>query len=94
MSQPAAPQVDCERLHPTLVVSDVLAAVEFYTTKLGFSLGFTWEDPPTFAGVNLGEVQIFLAQGTPNPKGCSVNFVVGDADELFEYQRANQGRRA
>ena len=50
--------------------------------------GFTWGDPPTMAGVNLGQVQIFLEQGTPNPQGCSVYFVVGDADELYEFQRA------
>jgi catechol 2,3-dioxygenase-like lactoylglutathione lyase family enzyme len=89
MSAPAAPQVDCERYHTTLSVSDVLAAVDFYTNKLGFSPGFTWGDPPTMAGVNLGDVQIFLEQGTPNPRGCAVNFVVGDADELYDFQRAN-----
>ena len=51
--------------------------------------GFTWGDPPTMAGVNLGEVQMFLEQGTPNPEGCSVYFVVGDADELYEFHRTN-----
>jgi catechol 2,3-dioxygenase-like lactoylglutathione lyase family enzyme len=89
MSTAATPQVDCERHHTTLYVSDVLAAVDFYTNRLGFSPGFTWGDPPEMAGVNLGEVQIFLQQGTPNPAGCVVNFVVGDADELYEFQRAN-----
>ena len=83
------PQVECERHHTTLYVTDILAAVDFYTSKLGFRLGFTWGDPPTFAGVNLGEAQIFLAQGTPDPRGFSVQFVVGDADELHEFQRAN-----
>jgi hypothetical protein len=39
--------------------------------------------------VNLGRMQMFLEQGTPNPTGCSVYFVVGDADELYEFQRAN-----
>lgn len=89
MSTPARPRVECERLHTTLYVEDILAAVDFYTNRLGFSLGFTWEDPPTFAGLNLGEVQIFLAQGKPDPRGFSVQFVVGDADELFEFHRAN-----
>lgn len=89
MSTPAAPQVDCERYHTTLYVSDVPAAVDFYTNKLGFRLGFTWGDPPTMAGVNLGDVQIFLQQGTPNPQGCALNFVVGDADDLYHFQRAN-----
>jgi catechol 2,3-dioxygenase-like lactoylglutathione lyase family enzyme len=89
MTTPATPHVDCERHHPSLSVSDVLAAADFYTKKLGFSLGFTWGDPPTFAGLNLGDVQIFLEQGTPSPKGCAMYFVVGDADELCEFHRAN-----
>ena len=89
MTTSATPLVDCEQHHPTLSASDVLTAADFYTKKLGFSLGFTWGDPPTMAGVNLGDVQIFLEQGTPNPQGCSVYFVVGDADELYEFQRAN-----
>ena len=87
MTAPGAPQVDCERHHPCLAVRDVRTAVEFYTGRLGFTPGFTWGDPPTLAGVNLGQVQVFLEQGSPNPQGCSVYFVVGDADELFEFQR-------
>jgi catechol 2,3-dioxygenase-like lactoylglutathione lyase family enzyme len=89
MTTTAAPHVDCEQLHPGLPVSDILAAVDFYTKKLGFWVSFTWGDPPSMAGVNLGNVQVFLEQGTPNPKGCAVYFVVGDADELYEFHRAN-----
>jgi catechol 2,3-dioxygenase-like lactoylglutathione lyase family enzyme len=88
MPIPAPPQVDCERLHPGLPVADVPAAVEFYTTRLGFTPGFAWGgEPPTFAGVNLGEVQVFLFQGTPTPEGGNVYFVVGDADELYAFHR-------
>jgi len=83
------PDVECERHHPSLQVSDVLAAVDFYTTKLGFTVGFTWGEPPVIAGVNLDKVQMFLEKGTPSPEGCAVYFVVGNADELFEFQRAN-----
>ena len=88
MTTPHPPKVDCELQHPELPVSDVLAAIDFYTTTLGFTLGFTWGDPPDIAGVNLGKVQMFLKRGTPNPAGCSVYFVVGDADELHEFHRA------
>ncbi len=88
MTIPATPSVDCEQHHTILSVADVLAATDFYTKKLGFWVAFTVGDPPTMAGVNLGHVQIFLEQGTPNPKGCAVYFVVGDADELYEFQRA------
>jgi uncharacterized glyoxalase superfamily protein PhnB len=75
--------------HPTLAVTDLRAAVDHYTKALGFQLGFMWGDPPNTAGVNLGRVSIHLSVGAPNPQGCSVYFVVGDADELFEHQRAN-----
>jgi ketosteroid isomerase-like protein/uncharacterized glyoxalase superfamily protein PhnB len=89
MSAPARRTVDCEVHHTGLPVSDVSAAVMFYTEKLGFELGFTHGEPVSMAGVNLGQAQIFLEQGVPNPAGCSLYFVVGDADELFEFQRAS-----
>jgi catechol 2,3-dioxygenase-like lactoylglutathione lyase family enzyme len=84
------PKIECEQHHTGIAVSDIDAAVEFYTTKLGFWLGFKWGTPPRMAGVNLGRhAQIFLELGTPNPKGCEMYFVVGNADELYEFQRAN-----
>jgi len=89
MTTPAAPRVDCDQYHAGLPVSDVLAAVDFYTKKLGFSLGFTWGEPVRIAGVNLGGVQIYLMQGIPNPKGWTLSFVVGNADDLYEFHRAN-----
>jgi len=98
MATPSLPQIECDQLNPCVVVSDVVAAVEFYTKKLGFNLAFTWDgDPPTFAGLIFGHVQIFLEQGTPNPKGSSVYFVLGEADashgsgtdELYEFHLAN-----
>jgi len=90
MTKPVPPKVECERQHPVLVVANVPAAMDFYTTKLGFTKGFLWGEPePTYAGVNLGQVQIFLQQGQPNPRGIEICFVVGNADELFEFQRAS-----
>jgi catechol 2,3-dioxygenase-like lactoylglutathione lyase family enzyme len=85
---PPRPEVECEQEHASLPVTDVRAAAEFYTTKLGFRLGFIMGDPPEIAGVNLGNVQMFLQHGTPNPAGCNVYFVVGNADELFTFQEA------
>lgn len=89
MTIPTPPQVDCERLHPGLPVPDVLAAADFYVGKLGFALGFTWGEPPSMAGVNLGEVQVFLERGAPASGGSAVYFVVGDADELYAFHRGN-----
>lgn len=81
--------IECDQQHPGLTVLDVLAAVDFYTKKLGFQLGFTWGEPVGFAGVNLDKVQIFLQQGTPAPGGTSIYFNVGDADALYAFHQAN-----
>lgn len=89
MANSSAPFVECEQTHAGVTVSDIPAAVDFYTARLGFALGFTWGNPQTFAGVNLGKVQMFLQKGTPEPKGCAVYFLVGDADMLYEFHRAN-----
>ncbi len=87
LNAPKAPQVECEMLHPTLYVPNITAAVDFYEKKLGFLVAFTLGDPPDMAGVNMGDVQMFLEKGIPAPQGCSVYFVVGNADELFEFHR-------
>jgi|SRR5277367_2447617 len=89
MATPPPPFIECEQIHAVLTARDISAAVDFYTKKLGFKLGFLWGDPPTFAGVNLGNVQMFLKAGTPEPKGCEVYFRVGDADQLYEFHRVN-----
>ena len=85
------PFIECEQVHAGLAVGDLAAAIDFYTKKLGFTLAFTWGDPPTFAGVNLDKVQMFLRKGTPNanPQPGAVYFLVGDADLLYDFHRAN-----
>ena len=97
MTSPALPFIECEQIHAGLAVSDIPAAVEFYTMKLGFQQAFTWGEPPTFAGVNFGEVQMFLAKGTPTPSAetGAVYFLVGDADQLYEFHApmASKSRR-
>jgi catechol 2,3-dioxygenase-like lactoylglutathione lyase family enzyme len=85
---PGAPDVECEMHHSSLVMSDVRQAVDFYVNRLGFTCNFAEGDEPTFAGVSLGNAQIFLEQGEPNPSGVSLYFVVGDADELYQFHRA------
>jgi len=91
VSSPALPVIECEQIQPCLAVSDILVAVEFYVKKLGFEQAFIWGDPPTFAGVSLGEARMFLGKGRPTPSSetSAVCFLVGDADELYEFHRAN-----
>ena len=54
MTSPAVPFIECEQIHAALAVRDISTAIEFYVKKLGFQQAFTWGEPPTFAGVNLG----------------------------------------
>lgn len=89
MATSAPPFVECDQSNAGLAVTDISAAVDFYTKKLGFKLAFTWGDPPRFAGVMLDKEQMFLRKGTPDPKGCFVYFFVGDADQLYEFHRGN-----
>lgn len=88
MTPSSAPAVEVEQYHASLRVADLSAAIEFYTDRLGFVHAFSWGEPPAMAGVNLGETQLFLEAGTPAPQGCSLYFVVGDADELYGFHRA------
>src|SRR5687767_11285657 len=83
----ATPFIECEQMHAGLAVPDVEAAATYYVEMLGFTRAFTFGEPPTFAGVNFGTVQIFLAKGTPTPSAetGTVYFVVGNADQLHEF---------
>jgi catechol 2,3-dioxygenase-like lactoylglutathione lyase family enzyme len=68
----------------------VQAAADYYVDKLGFRLGFKWGDPLQMAGVDLGNVSIHLVRssGAPGSHHADLYFVVGDADELYEFQLA------
>ena len=89
MSDREAVRFECEMHHATMVVEDVAAAVDFYVDRLGFSLDFTWEEPPSFAGVSLDRVQVFLELDGSRAGTAAAYFLVGDADEMFEFHRGN-----
>lgn len=60
-------------LFPVFAVSDLAAAIEFYRSKLGFSIAWTWGTPATRAGVSLDGVEIQLdSAGAGAPPGPSV----------------------
>lgn len=86
----AAPRIDCDKLHPGIPVANVARAVAFYRDKLGFTVGFTWPETgePTMAGMNLGDVQVFLEQRRPAGE-INVYFVVGDVETLYAFHRAS-----
>jgi len=89
VTNPTLASIECEKTQACLAVSDLAAAIEFYLTKLGFQFGFTFGEPAVFAGLNLGNVGIFLKEAAPAPSAGAVFFTVGDADALYEFHRAN-----
>ncbi len=89
MTPATPPHVGVEQYHAALRVAELSAAIEFYTTRLGFTHAFSWGDPPTMAGMNFGETQIFLQAAKPAPQGCSLYFVIDHADELYAFHQAN-----
>ena len=84
-----APHIECDQVFPELAVKSIEEAVEYYTQKLGFSLQFTWGDPPNFAGVNFGNVAVHLSANLPTGSANYVYFVVSDAKELYHFHSAN-----
>jgi uncharacterized glyoxalase superfamily protein PhnB len=85
---PEKPRVECKWLHPVIPVPNVQQAIDYYTSKLAFEVGFTAGEPPTVAGLNLGVAQMLINEGAPNPDGCAVHFVITDVDRLFAFQSA------
>jgi len=49
-------------VNPVLHVSDLNAAITFYTSVLGFTEEFRWED--FYAGLHFGTVDVHLAMGS------------------------------
>ncbi|HEX7755326.1 MAG TPA: VOC family protein [Niabella sp.] len=84
------PVIETLQVQPTLQVSNIPEAIDFYTQKLGFTPGFTWGAEPRFAGISLGDKQVFLSLTGEPHTGSTVSFVVEDADELFTFHQANK----
>ncbi|MFT3675439.1 MAG: VOC family protein [Chitinophagaceae bacterium] len=86
---PSFPNIQCQQVFPTLQVSDIYAAMEFYVQKLGFTELFVWGEPVVFAGVTLDRTTIHLALVDKVQNRSVVNFVVSSANELYEVHQSN-----
>jgi catechol 2,3-dioxygenase-like lactoylglutathione lyase family enzyme len=83
---------------PQLVVSDIAASSEFYTTKLGFAVAFTYGEPPFYVQVFRDGARLNLRHlDTPGidrvlrdrEQILSATITLDDANPLFfEYQAA------
>ncbi len=83
----AAPKIHGQWVHPVLQVTNLQETIDFYTQKLGFTVGFRYGEPPTTAGLNLGEAQILAAESPNASPPCHIYFVLQGLNALYEYQR-------
>ncbi len=81
------PNIECIAHYPTLPVASVSDTVQYYVEKLGFDERFLWGDPPTHAGVSLGDSTVHFSLGEPNPERHGLYFHIADADELHAWYR-------
>jgi [ribosomal protein S5]-alanine N-acetyltransferase len=90
------PRIEAYSLQPVLAVPDVRATAEYYRDKLGFTIGFLFGDPPTYAGLWLGvwsatgaNIHLARRDGPPPADGLSLYLNVGPAiDELHSTCKA------
>ncbi|MEM1049976.1 MAG: VOC family protein [Pseudomonadota bacterium] len=85
---------------PQLFVSDMASACRFYAEKLGFSIGFSYGDPPFYAQVCRDGACLNLRQvdgpvfdddlRSRVPDALSATLILDDAKPLFlEFRKAN-----
>ncbi|MDQ2859330.1 MAG: VOC family protein [Pseudomonadota bacterium] len=53
-SSPATPSPAIFAAEPQLLVNDLAVSLDFYTTKLGFQVAFSYGEPPSYAQVARG----------------------------------------
>jgi predicted enzyme related to lactoylglutathione lyase len=73
---------------PVFLAEDIAKTCEYYEKVLGFSIGFTYGDPPSFASVYRNNAVIHLNRGAAGEGrrggGPDGYVIVNDVDELHE----------
>lgn len=72
---------------PILFSSDVRKSMTYFTEKLKFETQWEWDDPPTFGGVTLGDIEFFFCKDDQGQPGTWVSIVLDDVDAYYEMIR-------
>ncbi len=89
MKTSVAPRI--KEMSPQFIVSDIERSIEFYTSRLGFGLGFRYEN--FYAGVVKDDCSIHLKSGRPSTserkkkrlnEDLDIVFGVSGVDELYK----------
>lgn len=74
-----------ESLVPILYSKDIRNSIAYYKDVLGFPDHWEWEDPPTFGGVDWGEVRIFFCKDGQGSPGTWICINVENVDEYYNF---------
>jgi GNAT superfamily N-acetyltransferase len=76
---------------PILYSSDIKKSIQYYTEVLGFDNEWTWDDEPSFGGVNKDSIQIFFCKNGQGHPGTWFAIVVDNVDELHQRIQTKGG---
>jgi catechol 2,3-dioxygenase-like lactoylglutathione lyase family enzyme len=74
-----------ESLVPILYSENVRRSITYYTDVLGFPDKWEWDDPPTFGGVNWGDVRIFFCEKNQGHPGTWICINVENVDDYHAF---------
>lgn len=77
-----------ESIIPILYSKDIVESIRYYTEVLGFESKWEWEEPPTFGGVDWGEIRLFFCKDAQGSPGTWICINVENIDEYYETIKA------
>ena len=75
MKNPGATKPRFEAVTPRLPVSDVHEALAFYRDRLGFQVGWKWDDPITHANVCRDSISLDLIASPIERRGTAMAYI-------------------
>ncbi|MGN6437412.1 MAG: GNAT family N-acetyltransferase [Agriterribacter sp.] len=70
---------------PILYSSDVNASIRYFVEVLGFTGSWTWDEAPSFGGVDKGHVRLFFCKDGQGQPGTWLAINVDDIEAYYEF---------
>lgn len=77
-----------EMITPILYSSDIEKSINYFVDQLAFESKWMWDQPPTFGGVNMGDISIFFCKEGQGQPGTWLAIKVDNVDAYYENIKA------